>query len=51
MQQVSVPAKLSIERLQALAASGKPFEYLVFPESGHELPIEQALSASKDWLM
>lgn len=47
---VSVPVRMSLERLEALTASGKPFKYLVFPDSGHELPFRQALSASIDWL-
>lgn len=46
-----VPVKMSVERLQALVAHGKPFEYRLFPTSGHELPFVPALSASKDWLM
>jgi pimeloyl-ACP methyl ester carboxylesterase len=47
---VSVPVRMSIERLEALAASGKPFEYVTFPDSGHQLPFDQALSASMHWL-
>ena len=48
---VNVPVSLSIERLKALAARGKPFEYRLFPDSGHHLPFDQALSTSLDWLM
>jgi pimeloyl-ACP methyl ester carboxylesterase len=48
---VYVPVRLSIERLQALAASGKPFEYRLFPGLGHDLRSDQAISASLDWLM
>jgi len=48
---VNVPVRLSIERLKALAANGKPFEYRLFPGSGHHLPFDQALSTSLDWLM
>lgn len=47
---IYVPVILSIERLEALTAAGKPFTYQVFPDSGHELPWRQALSASIDWL-
>jgi uncharacterized protein len=48
---VYVPVQLSIERLKALAASGKPFEYRLFPGFGHDLRSDQAISASMDWLM
>jgi uncharacterized protein len=48
---VYVPVQLSIERLKALAASGKPFEYRLFAGVGHELRSDQAISASMDWLM
>jgi uncharacterized protein len=47
---VSVPVGMSIERLEALTASGKPFKYVIFPGSGHELPFLQALSVSTEWL-
>lgn len=47
---VFVPVGMSIERLQALAARGKPFEYRLLPASGHDLPFPQALSASREWL-
>lgn len=48
-----VPVRLSIERLNALAASGKPFEHRLFPNVGHDLRsnhFDQALAASMDWL-
>jgi pimeloyl-ACP methyl ester carboxylesterase len=48
---IQVPVGLSIERLGALAASGKPFEYHVIPDSGHGIPLDQALSATMDWLL
>lgn len=48
---VYVPVRLSIERLKGLAASGKPFEYRLFPDFGHELRSEQAMTALMDWLM
>jgi pimeloyl-ACP methyl ester carboxylesterase len=48
---VNVPVSLSIERLKALAASRKPFEHGLFPESGHRLPFDEAWSTSLDWLM
>ncbi|HEY6455894.1 MAG TPA: alpha/beta fold hydrolase [Steroidobacteraceae bacterium] len=47
---VYVPVGLSIERLEALSATGKPFKYLVLPESGHDLPFLPALSKSIEWL-
>ena len=47
---VSVPTGMSIERLQALTASGKRFNYEVCPDSGHERPFLRALSASTEWL-
>jgi uncharacterized protein len=48
---VYVPVQLSIERLKALATSGKPFEYRLFPGFGHDLSSDQPLSVSMDWLM
>lgn len=48
---VSVPVQLSIERLKALAASGKPFEYRLFPGFGHDLSSDEPLSVSMEWLM
>lgn len=48
---VYVPVQLSIERLKALAASGKPFEYRLFPGFGHDLSSDESLSVSTDWLM
>lgn len=48
---VFVPVRMSIERLQALAALGKPFEYRLLPASEHDLPFPQALSASREWLI
>ena len=47
---VSVPVKISIERLSASASHGKAFDYHVFPTAGHELPFGPALSVSIDWL-
>lgn len=47
----SVPARLSIERLDALRLSGKPFEHRLFPGAGHQLPFDDALAASLNWLM
>jgi pimeloyl-ACP methyl ester carboxylesterase len=47
---VSVPVELSIERLRALAATGKPFEYRLFPELGHEISDSDALPVIVDWL-
>jgi len=37
-------------RLTTLAASGKPFEYRLFPEWQHNPPFRQALSSSLVWL-
>ena len=47
---VYVPVPLSIERLEALAATGKPFEYRLFPGVGHDLRSDQATSAVIGWL-
>jgi uncharacterized protein len=47
---VSVPAQLSIERLRALAATGMPFEYKLFPEMGHVLSDADVMPAITDWL-
>ena len=48
---VSVPVGMSIERLEALTASGKPFKYVVFPGSGHELHhFSRHSPASTEWL-
>jgi fermentation-respiration switch protein FrsA (DUF1100 family) len=47
---VNVPVELSIERLRALAATGKPFEYKLFPELGHELSLPDAMRDTVDWL-
>jgi uncharacterized protein len=48
---IQVPVRLSIERLKALAASGKPFDFRLLPEPGHGLPFDEAWPASLDWLM
>jgi uncharacterized protein len=48
---VYVPVRVSIDRLDALAAGGKPFEHRLFPDSGHDLPFPLGLSTSMDWLM
>lgn len=48
---IYVPVRLSIERLEALAPSGRPFEYHVIPNSGHNLPDDKAAEISVDWLM
>jgi pimeloyl-ACP methyl ester carboxylesterase len=48
---IQVPVRLSIERLEALAATGKPFEYNVIANSGHAIPFDQALSATMEWLL
>jgi pimeloyl-ACP methyl ester carboxylesterase len=47
---IQVPVRLSIERLQALIANGKPFEYDIIADSGHELPAGPALAQSIKWL-
>jgi len=47
---ISVPTSLSIDRLESLIASGKPFKHFVFPDAGHELPFREVLSTSMDWL-
>jgi len=47
---VSVPAALSIERLEAPAAGGKPFEHVLFPGLGHSLSEVAALPVLLTWL-
>jgi pimeloyl-ACP methyl ester carboxylesterase len=47
---VNVPVKLSIERLEALKADGKPFEYQEFPASGHNLDEKDAFPATIAWI-
>ena len=47
---LNVPTSLSIERLELLASTGKRFEHIQFPDAGHQLPFEAALSATIDWL-
>lgn len=47
---LNVPTSLSIERLELLATSGKRFEHILFPDAGHQLPFDAALSVSMDWL-
>jgi uncharacterized protein len=47
---VNVPVKLSIERLDSLAAGGRPFEHQLFPELGHSLRDDEALPALLAWL-
>ncbi len=47
---VNVLTGLSIERLQALAASGKPFEYLLYPDAGHQLVEDTAIPAIIQWI-
>jgi uncharacterized protein len=47
---VNLPTQLSIERLQALIESGKPFEYRLFPQSGHQLNEQDPLPTAMDWL-
>lgn len=49
-QDLNVPANLSIERLELLASTGKRFEHIEFPDAGHQLPVDAALSASMSWL-
>lgn len=47
---VNVPAELSIERLRALAANSKPYEYQLFPEAGHQLVEDTAIPIIVDWI-
>ena len=50
VRDVNVPVQLSIERLRALAATGKPFEYRLFPELGHQHSENDAFPAIVEWL-
>jgi hypothetical protein len=47
---VNVPVNLSIERLKALTAQGKPFEFQLFPASGHNLDEKDAFPATIAWI-
>jgi pimeloyl-ACP methyl ester carboxylesterase len=47
---LNVPVSLSIERLRALAATGKPFKYKLFPELGHQLSETDAMPEIIEWL-
>jgi uncharacterized protein len=47
---VNVPVNLSIERLKPLMARGKPFEYQLFPASGHNLDEKDAFPATIAWI-
>jgi len=47
---VNVPVNLSIERLEPLMAQGKPFEYKLFPASGHNLDEKDAFPATIAWI-
>ena len=47
---VNVLTGISIERLRALAASGKPFEYVLYPEAGHQLVEDTAKPAVVQWI-
>jgi dienelactone hydrolase len=46
----NVPVNLSIERLKTLIAQGKPFEYQLFPASGHNLDEKDAFPATIAWI-
>jgi uncharacterized protein len=46
----NVPVNLSIERLKTLIAQGKPFEYQLFPASGHNLDEKDASPATIAWI-
>jgi len=46
---VTVPVRLSIERLKPLIAQGKPFQYRLFPNASHNLDERQALPVMMKW--
>jgi hypothetical protein len=46
---INVPVRSS-ERLDSLAAGGRPFDHVLFPDPGHHLPENQALPALFSWL-
>jgi pimeloyl-ACP methyl ester carboxylesterase len=45
----SIPVDLSIERLQALRDTGRPYEHVVFPAEGHD-NIDGTFAAAVDWV-
>jgi uncharacterized protein len=45
---IQVPVKLSIEYLDALTAKGKPYEYKLFPELGHNTAFSGAAQPMED---
>ncbi len=50
---VQVPVGLSLERLDALKALGKPYEYRLFPEYGHHTAIPEGqgpLETAVEWI-
>jgi pimeloyl-ACP methyl ester carboxylesterase len=47
---IYVPVNLSIERLSALMAQRKPFEFKLFPASGHDLDERDAFPAAIEWI-
>jgi uncharacterized protein len=47
---IYVPVTLSIERLRALMAQGKRFEFKLFPASGHDLDEKDAFPATIEWI-
>ncbi len=49
-QDGSIPVDLSIERLNLLSADKKPFEYVLFSNSGHNNMVE-TIATANDWIM
>jgi pimeloyl-ACP methyl ester carboxylesterase len=47
---VNVPVRLLSEHLDSLAAGGRPFDHVLFPDPGHQLPENEALPALFSWL-
>lgn len=47
---VQAPVQLSIERLDALKAKGKRYEYRVFPKLGHNVSSEESVGAAIGWI-
>jgi uncharacterized protein len=45
---VQAPVQLSIERLDALAAQGKPYEHLLYPTLGHDVASSKSSDAAVD---
>lgn len=49
-QDIQIPVKVCIEQLNALRLKDKPFEYVLFPELGHNTNKEEPLEIALNWI-